>query len=387
MTSPHNSSAPAASSAADRPFLPFLVLLFIGSGCAALIYEVVWLQMLSLVVGSSAISIGVTLGTFMGGMCVGSLLLSRFVSRKHHPLKVYAMLEAGIGIWALVILALLPLFGGLYTSIGLGGVPGLLWTGFFCAILLLPPTLMMGATLPAISRFVESTPEGASWLGFFYGGNIGGGVVGALLAGYYLLRLTDVNTATFVALGINAVVAFAAFALSQNTRYEGQEAPPPAKLFEMSPGTGPVYTTIALSGFTALGCEVVWTRLLSLNLGGTTYTFSLILAVFLIGLGLGSGLGAMLDRTVRSARTALGWCQFLLVVSIAWAAFALTRALPNWPVDPTLSIGPFYTFQMDFVKALFVVLPGAILWGASFPLALAAVTSPGRDPGVVVGTT
>src|SRR6185436_19706677 len=158
MTSP-KTSAPAAP-AADRPYLPLMVLLFIGSGCAALIYEVVWLQRLSLVVGSSAISIGVTLGTFMGGMCAGSLLLSKYVRRSEHPLKVYAMLEAGIGVWALVILALLPLAGGVYTSIGLGGVPGLMLTGLFCAFLLLPPTLMMGATLPAISRFVESTPTG-----------------------------------------------------------------------------------------------------------------------------------------------------------------------------------------------------------------------------------
>ena len=135
---------------ADRPFLPLLVLLFIGSGCAALIYEVVWLQMLSLIVGSSAISIGVVLGTFMGGMCAGSLLLSRYVSRKEHPLRVYAMLELGIGIAGILLVFLLPLIGKLQIEIGMGGYPGLLLSGLFCAIVLLPPTLMMGATLPAI---------------------------------------------------------------------------------------------------------------------------------------------------------------------------------------------------------------------------------------------
>jgi spermidine synthase len=382
MTSPANSAA-----SSERSFLPFLVLLFIGSGCAALIYEVVWLQMLSLVVGSSAISIGVTLGVFMGGMCAGSLLLSKYVDRKKHPLRVYAMLEAAIGVWALVILAVLPLAGGMYTSIGLQGIPGLMLTGLFCAILLLPPTLMMGATLPAIARFVESTPTGASWLGFFYGGNIAGGVVGSMLAGYYLLRLHDVVVATFFALAINLLVAFAAYALSTSMPYEGSDDAPSKKLIEIPEGSLPVYITIALSGFTALGAEVVWTRLLSLNLGGTTYTFSLILAVFLIGLGIGSSVGAMLARSVTNARTALGWCQLLLVGSIAWAAYALTKALPYWPMDPTLTYDPMFTFQSDFVKAMFTVLPGAVLWGASFPLALAAVATRGRDPGVVVGTT
>ena len=79
-------------------YLPLLLLLFVGSGCAALIYEIVWFQLLELVIGSSAISLGVLLGTFMGGMCLGSFLLPRFVSRRHHPLKVYAAMELGIGI-------------------------------------------------------------------------------------------------------------------------------------------------------------------------------------------------------------------------------------------------------------------------------------------------
>ena len=313
---------------ADRPFLPLLVLLFIGSGCAALIYEVVWLQMLSLVVGSSAISLGVVLGTFMGGMCAGSLLLSRYVSRHEHPLRVYAKLEMGIGLCGLILVFLLPFIGKLQILIGLGGFPGLLLSGLFCAVVLLPPTLMMGATLPAISRFVETTPRGVSWLGFFYGGNIAGGVIGCLLAGYYFLRLYDVQVATFVAVALNAAVVLLAFTLAKNMPYgaDDKAAILPVvkpKLFDAPAGSMPVYLTIALSGFTALASEVVWTRLLSLNLGATTYTFSLILAAFLTGLGLGSSTGAVLARTVVNPRSALGWCQLLLVAAIAWAAFGL----------------------------------------------------------------
>src|SRR5437868_5513472 len=96
--------------------LPLLVLLFVGSGAAALIYEVVWFQLLELVLGSSAVSVGVLLGTFMGGMCLGSLLLPRLISPRHHPLRVYAGLEIGIGICGLLLLFLMPLIGGLYIS-------------------------------------------------------------------------------------------------------------------------------------------------------------------------------------------------------------------------------------------------------------------------------
>src|SRR4051812_1917028 len=175
-----------------RRFLPALLLLFVGSGCAALIYEVVWFQLLQLVIGSSAVSMGVLLGTFMGGMCLGSYLLPRYIGRGEHPLRVYAFLELGIAVSGLLILFGMPLLNGLYVTVSGGsGISGLLMRGVAAAICLLPPTLLMGATLPAISRWVESTPEGVSWLGFFYGGNIAGGVVGCLLAGFYLLRVHD----------------------------------------------------------------------------------------------------------------------------------------------------------------------------------------------------
>ena len=171
MTS-RKQGSPRDAAAESPRFLPLLILLFIGSGCAALIYEIVWYQELSLIVGSSAISLGAVLGTFMGGMCLGSLLLPRFVKPDEHPLKVYAKLEAGIGISGLLILVILPHAGGLYTSIGGPGISGLLVRGLFCALFLAVPTILMGATLPAVARWVETTPTGVSWLGFFYGGNI-----------------------------------------------------------------------------------------------------------------------------------------------------------------------------------------------------------------------
>src|SRR3954454_17298319 len=97
-------SSEATGVDASHRYLPLLLLLFIGSGCAALIYEIVWLQLLQLVVGVSPVSLGVLLGTFMGGMCLGSLLLPRYISRRHHPLKVYAYLELGIGAIGLFVL-------------------------------------------------------------------------------------------------------------------------------------------------------------------------------------------------------------------------------------------------------------------------------------------
>ncbi|HUF74987.1 MAG TPA: fused MFS/spermidine synthase [Longimicrobiales bacterium] len=377
------STRPVAASPADR-FLPLLVLLFVGSGCAALVYEIVWFQLLSLIVGSSALSLGVLLATFMGGMCIGSIGLARFVSASHHPLKVYAYLELGIGAFGLLVLWLLPWVGGLYTSLGGPGMVGIVVRAVFCALFLLPPTIMMGATLPAIARWVETTPRGVSWLGFFYGGNTFGAVLGCLLAGFYLLRVHDVAIATYAAVGLNVLVAVAGLALARFTVYQRTdtaEGPHPAA---MAPGGRLVLVAIGISGATALGAEVVWTRLMSLNFGGTTYTFSLILASFLFGIGIGSGVGAAMARYVSDARRALGWAQALVVAGLAWAAYTLLGAFPHWPVDMRWGT-PWFIFQFDFFRAVLTALPAAALWGASFPLALAAVAAKGQDPGRLVG--
>ena len=369
-----------------RRHMPALLLLFVGSGCAALIYEIVWFQLLQLVIGSSAISLGVLLGTFMGGMCLGSLFLPRFVGTDQHPLKVYAYLELGIAAFGLLILFGMPLFGSAYAAIGTTGIFGLVLRGLAAAICLLPPTLLMGATLPAIARWVKSTPEGMSWLGFFYGSNIAGGVLGCLLAGFYLMRVYDMAIATYVAVALNIVVAGLALMLAGRTAYD--RAPEETGKIVRAPGAWAIYVAIGLSGLTALGSEVLWTRTLSLLFGATTYTFSLILAVFLFGLGIGSSVGSAIAGRTARPRLALGWCQMLLCAAMAWTSYMLTESLPYWPINPsinTTSEGIWYTFQLDVVRALWAMFPAAALWGASFPLALASVAQGRKDPARLVG--
>ena len=373
--------APGLSS---RTF-PFLVLLFVGSGCAALVYEVVWFQLLGLVIGASSVSLGILLGTFMGGMCLGSLLLPRYVSRAHHPLKVYAYLELGIGAIGILVLFGMPLVGSIYTGWAGSGVAGLMLRGLVASICLLPPTMLMGATLPAIARWVKTTPQGVAWLGFFYGGNIGGAVLGTLLAGFYLLRVFDVLVATFCAVAINVAVAGAALAIARYAAYE-----PDSKADDAAPAVEigdawPIYAVIGISGMTALSAEVLWTRHLSLLVGATVYGFALILSVFLLGLGIGSGTASALSRKLASPRRALGFCQLALCVAMAWAAYTVTQTLPYWPVDVTLESSPWIRMQMDLVRVFWAMLPAAVLWGASFPLALAAAAQKGQDPGRLVG--
>ena len=386
MTNLGDTARPAAGLEVPQRWLSALLLLFVGSGCAALVYEVVWFQLLQLSIGSSAVSLGVLLGIFMGGMCVGSLLLPKYIRPEQHPLRVYAWLELGIGVCGLLVLFLVPIVGDFYTKIAGSGPINVILRAIVAGLFLIPPTLLMGATLPAIARWVETTPKGVSWLGFFYGGNLVGAVGGSLLAGFYLLRVYDMPTATLVAFAINVIVALLALLIASRTPHTVRTTEP-IEVLPPTPteGTRLVYVSIALSGLTALGSEVIWTRLLSLMFGATTYTFSLILAVFLVGLGIGSTIGSAIGRSHINARAALGWCQLGLCASLAWAAYCTGSSMPFWPINPSISTDIFFNFQLDLDRAFWVMLPGAMLWGASFPLALAGVAAPGQDPGRLVG--
>jgi spermidine synthase len=370
----------------SRPYLPLLLILFAGSGCAALIYEIVWFQLLQLAIGSSAVSLGALLGTFMGGMCLGSILLPKKISTRHHPLRVYAYIELGIGALGLLVLWAIPVLDRVYAAVASIGLQGVFLRAVVAAICLLPPTLLMGASLPAIARWIETTPSGISWLGFFYGGNIAGAVTGSLIAGFYLLRVHDMAFTTYMAVLINLAVGGLALLLARSTAYK-----PPVE--DSSPTSVRakdariVYLVIGISGMCALGAEVVWTRLLATMMGATVYTFSLILAVFLIGLGIGSSLGAVLARSIQRPRVALGLCQFLAAAGVGWTAFMLADSLPYWPVNPVLSTSPWFTFQIDLVRSMWAVLPATLMWGASFPVALAAIAAPGEDPGRLAGET
>jgi spermidine synthase len=389
-------SSSAISGPGASRFLPVLLILFAGSGCAALIYEIVWYQMLQLAIGSTAVSMGFLLAAFMSGLCLGSIGWPRLSRYAHvHPLKVYAALEAGIGLLGILVLFGVPYIDRAYIIGFQSGLSNEVLRGLMATVCLLPPTFLMGASLPALSRWLEMDQRGVSWWGLLYGGNTLGAVFGCLLAGFYLLRLYNMATATFAAAAINFAVAGLSFLMASRLPARSgsgagagasaeSSAPEPSVFAPASPYRWTIYLTIALSGAGALGAEVVWTRLMGMLLGSTVYVFSIILAVFLIGIALGSGAGAALSRSVQP-RAALGWCQVLLAIGIAWTAYMIADSLPYWRVNPMLTGGPWQTFQLDMARCLWAILPPTIFWGASFPLALAAAALPGQDSGKLVG--
>jgi spermidine synthase len=393
----------------DGRFFPVLLLLFVGSGCAALIYEVVWFELLRQVIGASSVSLAILLASFMGGMCIGSLGFSRRVSHRWHPLVIYAGLELGIGVVGIALLIFLPAVQFVYVSVFGYGLAGILLRAVVCLVALLPPTILMGATLPAVARWMKSTRLGVSRLGFLYMANLCGAVAGTLLAGFYLLRVYDMLTATLVAAALNAIVAAASLVLAkraaaagvteeaeENGAADARARPEPAEAAaeqEVAAAQGAVpdralvYLVIGLSGLTSLGAQVIWTRLLGLLMGATVFTFSIILAVFLIGLGIGSSVGSYAARYMGRPARGLAWCQVGLVATIPLAAFMINREIPFWEINPVFFGDILLRYQHDLLRGLIAMLPATVLWGASFPLALAAASHDADAPDRVVGDT
>jgi spermidine synthase len=363
--------------------LPLLLVLAVASGCSALIYEVVWYQLLPLAIGSTSVSLGILLAAFMGGLCIGSLWLPRILPARH-PLQLYAALEFGIGVCAILVQFGLPFLNRVYISGAEHGLPGMLLRASLAAVCLLPPTILMGASFPVVIRWVERTRGRVNWWGFLYAANTTGAVFGCLLAGFYLLRIYNTATATYVAAAINLGVALAAMALARTMPADVHVHKHMQSVERARAGKWPVYVTIALSGACALAAEVVWTRLLSMLLLGTVYVFSIILAVFLIGIALGSAAGSQILKRVNS-RAALGWCQILLTVAVAWAAFSIVHILPFWSDSVLVTTNAWRMYGFDLERCLLALLPAALLWGASFPLACAAAAPLGGDPDVVAG--
>ena len=356
--------------------LPLLLLLSAGSGVAALIYEVVWFQLLELVIGSTAVSLGVVLATFMGGMCLGSLILPRFVSAKRRPLRVYAAIEIGIGVLGILVLLVMPFVGGVYTAWTGYGLRGFLLRGVVAAACLVPPTLLMGSTLPALARRVEAA-GGVSWLGLLYGSNIAGAVFGCLLSGFYLLRVYDVATATYVAAAINAAVAGIALMVVGVPISEGRPGGRPRTRRSALLRTWSTWLLLC-RGFALLrvkrsgrGSSDCCSALRFTRFPSSWRSFSP-----------ASGSAAASAHCSAASSLALGWRWGGASCSLPAQSLGPRTAWPHrsltGPINPSISPDIWFNFQLDLDRAFWALLPPTLLWGASFPLALAAA-APKRD--------
>lgn len=325
-------------SVSPRRLFAIASLLFFLSGLAALTYEVIWFKRLSHIWGSSTQAHASVVAAFLVGLALGAWILGRWADRLRRPMLAYGVLEAIIGVYALAIPWLLDgmvlVSGALYPS--LADVPILHFATrvFFTFVLIGPVCFLMGGTLPIMMRFFANTPGwNQNVTGWLYAINTLGAAAGVYLAGFYLLPTLGMVGVNWIAVFINLDVALIAILLQQKfPRIEPGAPEIPESQSVVVPetplGIWLIHPVVMLTGAAAFVLQVVWTRQLAVMLGGTTYAFSAMLVVFLVGIGLGSFLYSRFSVYVRNAPVVL-WCVMVILLLSVVVGYSLVPALTD----------------------------------------------------------
>ena len=351
---------------------------FFFSGTCGLIYEIIWVRVLCLVFGNTTYAVSTVLAAFMGGLCLGSWYFGRLVDKKESPLRFFALLEAGIGIYCIFTPLLFKLAEGIYLNIVQGTtevtIVSVLIRFIISFIIVLIPTTLMGGTLPVLSKFFIQRKEKIGWnVGILYSVNTWGAVLGSFVTGFILIMLLGVRGTLYLAAVINIAIAGIVFVFSlrsdesyelavDNQKITG-EAHQPGSLSIL------VFIGIALSGFTALAYEVTWTRVLSMVIGSSVYAFSIMLTAFLSGIALGSFIFARFLDKNKNLISLFGFTQAVIGISVL-------LLIPIYGILPFTFLKLFKTFHQSFIGFQFVqfllcfgiMLIPTTLSGAALPI-------------------
>ena len=361
-----------------------VLVLFFLSGATGLVYEVVWQRMLGLVFGNTTFATAPILVSFMCGLALGSFYFGRLVDRYREPLKLYAYLEAGIAVFALlapfIISGVTAVYAGIYEHVHTTFYLFSLLKFILCFLVLLIPSFLMGGTLPVISKFFVERFETLSWrVGILYGSNTLGGVIGAFTAGFLLINWLGVSGTTYAAAVVNILIAGAALGLSKFLVSDGSVEPRPRE--RETVGTGqqvyPKYISTvvlivyALSGVCALAYEVLWTRVLVFFLGNSTYAFTIMLTTFLLGLALGSLIFARFLDKRKHLLVFLAFIEVFIGLSALLSIWQVTKLDDILPATHSTLGGSWYaTIATNYVGSFLIMLIPTVLMGIAFPLAI-----------------
>lgn len=364
-----------------------VAILFFFSGACGLVYEVVWTRMMTHVFGSTALAIGTVLAAYMSGLAAGSWLLGRVADRAKHPLRLYAYLEVGVALAAatahLLLTQVTPAYLAIYEVFGKSHAALAVARFIMAFVIIVAPTTLMGATLPVLVRFVvRGSSALGSGLSTLYSINTVGAVVGAFIAGFWLIGAFGVHGAVGVAIVGNIAVGVVAWVAA--ARRDPATAVPPAAAWQstedherpLQPVNPTTYRLILaglfVSGLTSFSYEVYWSRCLHFVTGNSTYAVTTVLVAFLSGIALGGYLIRVPMRRGLDAAATFGWIQVLIAVSAAVAMPILFTAFDPESIRRH-TWGTFGSFwQLAFARfglATLVMLVPAVLFGATFPLA------------------
>jgi len=309
---------------ARRWMLPVFVL----SGFSGLVLEVVWVRLATLALGITIHAVAIVVAAFMAGLAIGSYLFGRIADARQPRLAMYAALEGGIAILGLGVTWLLQQMPRWVAEASANGNGPSVMEAALVFFLVLPPCILMGATLPVLCRTLAD-PVGASrWVGWLYGSNTFGAVAGAFLTDFALIPSMGVTMTAVTAVACSGLAALASLIVAGRCPASVADAARPARLSQATPW--PLYVAYGISGFAALGLQMTWTRLFLMYMPGRAFVFSLILTTFLAGLAIGSAAAA--GWATRSGRPA----TVLVGMQALLAGTVLAGVLWINPVDRTL---------------------------------------------------
>ena len=352
--------------------VPFLLLV---SGAAGLVYQVVWARLLNEIFGVTIHAVTAVLATFLGGLALGGWLLGRAADRSTNPLRFYGWLEVGIGLSAFVgawvVRALDPVHMWAASRLAPDSGTLLALRVLFSAVVVLPPTFLMGGTLPVITKaLVRRMPQLGRQLSFLYALNTAGAVTGSLLAGFLFIRALGVHPTLWLVVVSNLAVGVVALWLARNDEAATALPAPDETVVAARNGAWGLLAVMGVSGFASLALEVMWTRMLLLIIGTSTYAFVTMLSTFLVGIATGSLLArSFIDRTADPRRL-LGWVQAGIAASTL-AAIPAMGALVAWAQRWCEGIELQWiavTASRFGVSFLVMIVPTTLI-GMTFPLA------------------
>ena len=330
-----------------RPFALAAATMFFVSGAVGLVYQVVWSRLFNQVFGVTAYAVTAVLATYLGGLALGSWLLGRLADRTPSPLRLYGWLELGAAATALGGAFLLRWLDPVHVWAANHFAPTspalVLVRGVLASAVILPPTVLMGGTLPAMTRAcVDGVGTLGARLSVLYGLNTAGAVFGTLLTGFVFIGTLGVHPTLLAAVGVNALVGIAAVLVGSLRATSAGDKPPPYD--HAATGTTAadeptasattrdarwLLVAMVLSGFASLTLEVLWSRLLVLVFGTSTYAFVTMLATFLVGIALGSFVCRLTVDRLRDPRRAFGWIQAGIAASTLATVPAMRALVAN----------------------------------------------------------
>src|SRR5256885_1521333 len=363
-------------------------LLFFLSGATGLVYELLWVRLLYQAFGSTIQSVTTVVAAYMGGLGLGAWLLGRRVDRDPRPAALYGRLEIAIGLFGLVSPLVLALVHRGYVAAAgawhLSGEASVALRFGLAALVLLVPTTLMGGTLPVLTRAFTG-PDRAELqhsLGRLYGLNTLGAVVGTALAGFFLIEWVGIRASLWGTALVNLCIGVVALRLPDpQTGAQGV-----ATDLGREPGEAPAQALrraalvlLAVTAFASLLDEIAWTRVLVMIVGGSTYAFTLVLVVFLLGIGLGSAMVARRSTERAVTAASAGFAQGVTAAGAA-ALFVFFSWLPLYIIDVFQidGLGPTARLLLMGIAVGAVVLVPALGMGMTFPLLTDLVARPGE---------